>query len=339
MSAFWFSNEEKLDFSDVLLVPQKGSGNAPASREGVSLIINGHVPIIVANMDSIGTFEMASHLKEAKMLVALLKDYTVEQWLEAVKEYNLDPSLLIPTIGVRGFDNELEKIKGLYSNFNNIPFVSMDVPNAYLGSVCDAVKKFKEKLPNVKLSVGNVVTPEGVKILADSGADMIKLGIGSGGVCLTRKMTGAGYPQFSAILDCVEQAKVSGVKLISDGGITCAGDMVKAFAGGAAYVMAGSYFAGHEETGLVFHGMSSHRSRTERGEQIVDYRASEGREVLLKNKGSIQKTIRELLGGIRSGCTLVGMGSLEELMTHDIPIVRVRRQINPIEGVAVHQHS
>lgn len=333
------SKEEKLDFSDVLLVPQRGPGEAPSSREAVDLKVEGRVPLIVANMDSIGTFDMAKHLLKHRMMVALLKDYSVADWEENVKELGLDPSLLVPTIGVRGFEQELEKVKALYELFPTLPFVSLDVPNAYLDKVIERVKEFKKRLPHVKLSVGNVVSVDGLESLVDAGADIVKVGIGSGGVCLTRKMTGAGYPQFSAVLDLSEKAKQLGVQLISDGGITVPGDVMKAFAAGASYVMAGSYFAGHEETGLIFHGMSSHRSRTDRGEQVEEYRASEGREVMLKNKGSLEKTLRELLGGLRSSCTYLGIGKLEQIHQVDVGYIKVRRQLNAIQGVDSTQHS
>ncbi len=334
-----FSKEEKLDFSDVLLVPQTGLGSAPSSRESVDLKVDGRVPLIVANMDYVGTFDVARHLLKHRMMVALLKDYSVSDWEENVKESGLDPSLLVPTVGVRGFEQEIEKVEALFEKFPSLPFVSLDVPNAYLDKVLKRVREFKKRLPRVNLSAGNVVSVDGLRALADAGADLVKVGVGSGGVCLTRKMTGFGYPQFSAILDLSENAKQLGVKLISDGGITNPGDVMKAYVAGASYVMAGSYFAGHEETGLIFHGMSSHRSRTDRGEQAEEYRASEGREVVLKNKGSLEKTLRELLGGLRSSCTYLGIGRLEQIHQVDVGYIKVRRQLNAIQGVDSTQHS
>lgn len=325
----------QLDFSDVLLVPRVHS-KPLSSRSEVSLLdpsVNA-VPIVVANMDSIGTFKMAYHLKEFRLLVALLKDYGVRVWEEEVKAGDLDPSLLIPSLGTRDLDKEIARLKTLTNLFPTIPFVCLDVANGYLQASADAVRKLKDALPDVKVCAGNVVDEAGVRHLAGAGADIVKIGIGSGGVCLTRQKTGVGYPQFSAMLNVAEVARELKVKLVSDGGITNPGDVAKAFAAGSDFVMVGSYFAGHEETGTHFHGMSSDRSRVHRGESVLDYRATEGREVVLHSKGSLNHTLRDLTGGLRSACTYLGVSSLPELIASDIQAIRVNQQLNRIAGVA-----
>lgn len=329
------SQEPQLDFNDVLLVPRVHNKRL-ASRSEVNLLSAQYnaVPMIVANMDSIGTFKMAYHLKEFRLLVALLKDFTVKDWEEEVKAGDLDTSLLIPSLGTRDLHKEIERLKTLTQLFPAIPFVCLDVANGYLQTSADAVKALKDALPDVKICAGNVVDEAGVAHLAKSGADIVKIGIGSGGVCLTRQKTGVGYPQFSAMMRVRETATALGVQLVSDGGITNPGDVAKAFAAGSDFVMAGSYFAGHEETGVHFHGMSSDRSRVKRGEAVLDYRATEGREVVLHSKGSLGNTLRDLTGGLRSACTYLGVSSLDELREGNVEAIRVNQQLNRISGVA-----
>lgn len=332
----FFENDYQLDFSDVLLVPNIHPNDELKSRMDVDLIHPDYnaVPIIVANMDSIGTFEMASHLKEFRLMVALLKDFTARDWEENIAKYNLDPSLLIPTVGTKDIEKEARKLEEITNMFGNIPFVCLDVANGYLPGAAKAVKELKQAMPQIKVCAGNVVDGKGLEHLALAGADIVKVGIGSGGVCLTRMKTGVGFPQFSAIQEVFDYAKANNVQIISDGGITCAGDTAKAFAAGADMVMMGSYFAGHEETGTDFHGMSSDRSRVARGEKILDYRASEGREVKLENKGPIVNTLRDLTGGIRSACTYLGLSSLHEAKNAKIRAIKVHSQLNRIKGVS-----
>jgi GMP reductase len=328
---------EKLDFSDVLLYPRVGERpDGPESRAEVDLHVDGRIPIIVANMDTIGTFEVASLLAPYGMMVAILKDFGAADWDEALSDEHLklNARLLIPTLGLRDIEGELSRVIQIITKHPLIDIVCLDVANGYLHSVAAGVKKMKKALPgNVRICAGNVVEETGLRHLVNAGADIIKVGIGSGGVCLTRKMTGIGCPQFSAICDLAITAKELGVSLVSDGGMTDPGAAVKAFAAGADFVMAGSYFAGHEETGVHFHGMSSHRSRGIRGQEQADYRASEGREVVLTSKGSLAHTVQELLGGIRSACTYLGVSRLEELKGARITAARVAQQLNRIHGV------
>lgn len=330
--------QEKYDFGDILLLPRVGSRSI-ASRSEIDLSVDGAVPIIVANMDTIGTFHVARILAPYRLQVAILKHFTVEDWKHEVLSTGLDARLLIPTLGLRDLDSEIKRTRAILDLFPEIKMVCLDVANGYMPSVADAVRKIKDAVGNVKVCAGNVVEAEGLYHLARAGADVVKVGIGSGGVCLTRKMTGVGCPQFSAISDLAAVAASENVQLISDGGMTDPGAAAKAFAAGAHYVMAGSYFAGHEETGLLFHGMSSDRSRTTRGEVPAEYRTSEGREVILKSKGSLSHTVSALLGGLRSSCTYLGVDGLEDLRTSDVQAIVVRRQLNRIEGIDQEQHG
>lgn len=332
------SLQEKYDFADIQLLPRIGRSHV-GSRSEIDLSVNGAVPIIVANMDTVGTFDVARLLNPYRIQVAILKDYTADEWKQKVDPEQLDPRLLIPTLGLRGLSDEIARVRQIVDHFPQIQMVCLDVANGYLNVVSDGVKRIKDAFPDIKVCAGNVVEADGLVHLARAGANVIKVGIGSGGVCLTRKMTGVGCPQFSAVKDLADIAISEGVELISDGGMTDPGAAVKAFAAGAHYVMAGSYFAGHEETGTMFHGMSSDRSRSERGEAVADYRASEGREVILKSKGSLGHTVRELLGGLRSACTYLGVTGLDDLRQANLRAVIVRRQLNRIDGIAVEQHG
>lgn len=332
------SLQEKYDFADIQLLPRVGRSKV-ASRSDIDLNVDGAVPIIVANMDTIGTFQIAKLLAPHRLQVAILKHFTADDWKREVNPEELDPRLLIPTVGLRDLDEEVARLKEISAHFPQVRMVCLDVANGYLHTVADAVRRIKDGVPHLKVCAGNVVESEGLLHLAKAGADVVKVGIGSGGVCLTRKMTGIGCPQFSAIKDLADLAAVEKVELISDGGMTDPGAAVKAFAAGAHYVMAGSYFAGHEETGSRFHGMSSDRSRLDRGEVPGDYRTSEGREVILASKGSLQHTVLALLGGIRSACTYLGTTGIDDLRESNIRAAVVRRQLNRIEGIAVEEHG
>ena len=329
---------EQYDFADIQLQPRVSLSDV-ASRAEINLEIDGAVPIIVANMDTIGTFEIAKILAPERLMVAILKDFSADEWKQALDEGGLDARLLIPTLGLRGLDEEIQRVRQIIVHAPQVRMVCLDVANGYLKSVAEAVRKIKDAFPDLLVCAGNVVGVDGLEHLARAGADVVKVGIGSGGVCITRKMTGIGRPQFSAIHNMAQAAQDIGVQLVSDGGMTDPGAAVKAFAAGASYVMAGSYFAGHEETGTRFHGMSSDRSRQDRGEGVAGYRASEGREVILAPKGSLGHTVRGLLGGLRSACTYLGVKSLTELREANLQAVVVRRQLNRIEGIAIEDHG
>lgn len=170
----------------------------------------------------------------------------------------------------------------------------------------------------------------------------MKIGIGPGSVCTTRKQTGVGYPQLSAVLECADAAHGLGGHVIADGGCTCPGDFAKAFGGGADFVMAGGLFAAHDESGgeLVtidgkqfkqFYGMSSSVAMNRHAGGVAEYRSSEGKAVVLPYKGPVAYTIRDILGGLRSACTYVGAAKLKELPKRTT-FIRVSQQLNEVFG-------
>jgi GMP reductase len=189
---------------------------------------------------------------------------------------------------------------------------------------------------------GNVVTGEMTEELILSGADIVKVGIGPGSVCTTRKMTGVGYPQLSAIIDCADAAHGLEGLVCADGGCTVPGDLAKAFGAGADFVMLGGMLAGHDqsesekieingETFLRFYGMSSDTAMKRHSGGVAEYRASEGKTVEIPYRGDIEGTLQDILGGIRSACTYTGAKRLKELSKRTT-FVRVTQQINNVFG-------
>jgi GMP reductase len=193
-----------------------------------------------------------------------------------------------------------------------------------------------------------------------SGADIVKVGIGPGSVCTTRIKTGVGYPQLSAVMECADAAHGLGGLVMADGGCTCPGDVAKAFAAGADFVMLGGMLAGHDQGGgqvitkvfqtnelevtmdgeqfkrefkqfVQFYGMSSKAANEKHFGGLKDYRAAEGKEVLITYKGNVSGTVQDILGGLRSACTYVGASQLKHL-SKCATFVRVNRQVNNIFG-------
>ncbi len=171
-----------------------------------------------------------------------------------------------------------------------------------------------------------------------SGADIVKVGIGPGSVCTTRLKTGVGYPQLSAVIECADAAHGLGGRIISDGGCCCPGDVVKAFGGGADFVMLGGMFAGHDESGgqllerngqqfKLFYGMSSVTAMDKHAGGVAEYRSSEGKTVEVPYRGPVAETVKDILGGLRSACTYVGAGALRELSKRTT-FIRVVEQEN-----------
>ena len=180
---------------------------------------------------------------------------------------------------------------------------------------------------------GNVVTANGALSLARAGAQIIKLGIGSGSCCTTRKMTGVGYPQLAAIIDCVPHLQTY---ICSDGGIAEIGDIAKALGAGADFVMCGGLFAGHEECAGVarsatntvrFYGMSSNEALNKYHDGKATHRAAEGKSVDIPFKGRVSHTIQEMLGGLRSACSYVGALKASDLYFL-VRFAEVRHQLN-----------
>lgn len=345
--------EIKLDFSDVLLVPKQSD---LYSRQQVDLEVDffdlNVVPIVAANMDGVGTFEMAKTLSKDKIVTALNKHYSADSLVEFY-DSERDAAAPYAVYSMGTTERDLEKFE-LFHNYcldNDIPgprAVCIDVANGYTSKFSEFVSIFAETYPEYALIAGNVVTPETVESLIECGADIVKIGIGPGSVCTTRKMTGVGYPQLSAILECYDAAESSGGRIMSDGGCTCPGDVVKAYAAGAHFVMIGGMFAGHDEgiddaqkeiiskvgtKSVRFYGMASKAAQELHNGGVAEYRASEGKEVMIPYRGRVEHTVKNLLGGIRSACTYIGAEDLHQL-AHKGKFIKVNRVINEVFGAS-----
>jgi GMP reductase len=239
-------------------------------------------------------------------------------------------------------EHDYAKFVHVYHNLK-ISKVCIDVANGYSETFVAFIEKLRTNYPELIIMAGNVVTGEMAEQLILSGADIVKVGIGPGSVCTTRKMTGVGYPQLSAIIECADSAH--GVKglICADGGCTVPGDLAKAFGAGADFVMLGGMLAGHDESAgeivttesgeifKEFYGMSSDTAMNKYAGGVAEYRASEGKTVQVPYRGPVASTIQGILGGVRSACTYVGAEKLKELSKRTT-FVRVTQQLNEVFG-------
>ena len=338
-------DDVKLDYSDVLLLPKRSQYS---SRSEVSLERTFKfkyspdtwtgVPIMVSNMDTTGTIEMALELQKHKVLTCLHKYYTSHDLLKS----GLNKEYYAVSTGINS--NDLENLDNIIQKVE-IKFICIDVANGYMSKFIEKCKQIRDKYPNKILIAGNVCTSEGVLELVMNGkVDIVKVGIGSGSCCTTRKQTGIGMPQLSAVIECADTAHGLDAHIISDGGLQVVGDFSKAYGAGADFVMSGSMFAGHNESGgelikveencitksyKIFYGMSSSAAMNKYSGGVAKYRSSEGKSVKIEHRGPVENTILDIQGGIRSCMTYLGAKKIK-----DIPkcasFVRVNRQLNQI---------
>ena len=340
--------ELKLGFKDVLFRPKRSTLK---SRSQVNLTREftfkhsgrqwSGVPVIAANMDSVGSFEMAKALSQHDVMTAIHKHYTVQDWADFVKDADSE-TLNKVMVSTGTSEADFQKTKDVMALSDELIFICIDIANGYSEHLVQYVQQVRAAFPNKVISAGNVVTGDMVEELILAGADIVKVGIGPGSVCTTRVKTGVGYPQLSAIIECADAAHGLGGRIIGDGGCACAGDVAKAFGGGADFVMLGGMLAGHEESGgeivlkdgesyMKFYGMSSKSAMDKHSGGVAGYRAAEGKTVLLPYRGSVHGTIQDILGGVRSTCTYVGAAELREL-TKRTTFIRVLEQENNVFG-------
>ena len=336
----------KLDFDDVLIKPKR---TALVSRADVDLnktytflnskLTLSSIPIISANMDSTGTFKIAKKLVKHNMLTALHKHYTVEELVEFFakndKEEDICWNRVFCTIGIS--NNDIQKLENtgqrLYEEIGKDWFphmVNIDIANGYSQNFVDKVKQVRDLYSKSILMVGNVVTPNMVEELLLSGADIVKIGIGSGATCCTRIVAGVGYPQLSAVIECADAAHGLGGHICSDGGCVTPGDIAKSMGAGADFCMIAGMLSGTDECdgeweyadpsdktskkiNFLFHGMSSKEAQEKWNGGLSDYRASEGKEVKVPYKGSVDEVVQQILGGLRSACSYTGARKLKDL--------------------------
>ncbi|QCI25422.1 GMP reductase [Buchnera aphidicola (Sitobion avenae)] len=339
----------KLGFKDVLIKPKR---SILKSRSEVNLVrrfsfkyssnIWSGIPIIAANMDTIGTFEMVKSLSDFNILTAVHKYYSLEEWKTFIDLSSKEVlNHVIVSIGTSNID--FLKIKKIFLLSSELKYICIDVANGYSEHFVSFLKLVRDYFPDKIICAGNVVTGEMVEELILSGADIVKVGIGPGSVCTTRIKTGVGYPQLSAIIECADAAHGLNGQIISDGGCSVSGDIAKSFGGGADFVMLGGMLAGHRECAgklieekskkyMLFYGMSSISAMKRYEGKIAVYRASEGKTVKIPFRGDVDTTIRDILGGLRSSCTYVGAAKLKEL-TKRTTFIRVTEQENCVFNI------
>ena len=340
----------KLGFSDVMFRPKRSTLR---SRSEVSLdrqftFLHSNktwegIPIMAANMDTVGTFEMARELSSLNLITAIHKHYSKDQWAQFMHSVDINTSKHV-AISTGTGDIDSKKLKQILSEFPSIDFICIDVANGYSEHFVDYVKRIRDTFPDKIIMAGNVVTGEMVEELLLSGADIVKVGIGPGSVCTTRIKTGVGYPQLSAVIECADAAHGLGGQIISDGGCKIPGDIAKAFGGGADFVMLGGMLAGHTESGgeevrengtayKLFYGMSSETAMDKHAGGVAEYRASEGKTVKIAYRGDVKYTVLDILGSLRSTCTYVGAKRLKEL-TKRTTFIRVQEQHNKVFDIS-----
>lgn len=330
-----------LDFNNVLIRPKRST---LASRSQVNLerefkfkhssIKWKGVPVMSANMDTTGTFEVYNVLSKHKIITVMHKFYGLEDYI--ANKNNLDPNLFAVSSGIS--DKDYEKLVAILEAID-CNWICIDIANGYLSGMVDYCKRVRERFPDKIIIAGNVVTREIVEeLILIGGVDVVKVGIGPGSACTTRLKTGVGMPQLAAVLECSDAAHGVGGHIISDGGITCPGDMAKAFGGGADFVMVGGQFAGHDENpGEIieengkkmkwFYGMSSDKAQEKHYGSMASYRSSEGRVLKIPYKGPLENTVLDYLGGLRSTCTYINAGCIKH-MPKCTTFIQVNQQVN-----------
>ena len=340
----------KLGFKDVMFRPKRSTlkSRSQVKLERTFRLLHNKtewtgVPVMAANMDTVGTFEMALALFKHKMFTAIHKHYSLQEWREFMTKApaGIENFIAVST-GTSSVD--FDKLVNVVNENPQLRFICIDVANGYSEHFVAFLKKVRKQFVDKVIIAGNVVTGEMVEELLLSGADIIKVGIGPGSVCTTRVKTGVGYPQLSAIIECADAAHGLGGLIISDGGCSTPGDVAKAFGAGADFVMLGGMFAGHDESGgevmekngekvKIFYGMSSATAMKKHAGGVAEYRASEGKTVTVPYRGKVEETVLDILGGVRSTCTYVGASQLKELSKRTT-FIRVEEQENQVYSKA-----
>lgn len=356
-------NEPQLDFCDVLFQPKRTTLNSRSEADVMREYKFKYYPyimkscgIVAANMATTGTMKMATELEKYGAATCLHKHHNITDLNDYF--YSIDQPVFITT----GLKDNKENLFKLLDFNENITKVCIDIANGYIPKLVEFVKELRTKFPKILIMAGNVVTGDMTQDLILNGADIVKVGIGPGSVCITRTQTGVGRPQLSTILECSDAAHGVGGMICADGGCTCPGDIAKAFGAGADFVMLGGMLAGSDEAAgeLIcksyktnevvevnhnyltdyehtietrkfkqFYGMSSKLAQEKHFGGMKQYRTTEGREKLIPYTGPVANIMENILGGIRSTMTYIGAKKLK-----DIPkcttFYTVNRQLNTI---------
>ena len=367
-------SETYLDYSDILIKPKMG--NNLSSRKDVNLTreyvfkrgqIRKGLGIFNANMATVGNFETAKHLLKAGMFATLHKFYTAEETIDFMRQCQnekIDYSNLFISIGIKNGIRELDKLKEIEDGAMWFkPNICIDAPNFYIDKAFEVLKHCRELFPESVIMCGNIASSDICHKLLDY-ADILKVGIGPGSVCRTRSVTGCGVPMVSCILDCADVVHSVGSMICADGGIVEVGDICKAFALNADFVMSGGMFAGTDEAEgeviekcyktnecaidmidgskpipdqplydikkyKLYYGMSSTLANNKFAGGMSNYKASEGREAFIPYTGSLDKILQDIKGGIASACTYIGAANVKD-MSKCATLIKVNHTINKI---------
>lgn len=327
MSVFWPVMDNLrtgLSYGDVLLVPQRSPVD---SRSDVDLgtpltpSIELETPLVSAAMDTVTEADLAIELAETGGIGTIHRFLTVEEQAAEVESVADAGAPVTAAVGIN--EDYVARSEAVLEA--GASAVVVDVAHGHLERTLDATAKLRSEFPDVDFIVGNVATPEAVEDLYEAGADCVKVGIGPGSHCTTRKVAGTGVPQLTAVDDCADAAHELGITAIADGGIRTSGDAVKALMAGADSVMMGSLFAGTEEApgeiveadGVRYkrsRGMATTTAAEKRSDKDENVRADEGVEGLTPYKGPVADVATEFCAGIKSGLSYCG--------GHSIPVAR-----------------
>ena len=322
--------QEALTFDDVLLLPQYSS-IVPSNTNltlNISKSIRLNLPFISSAMDTVTESRMAIAMAKNGGMGIIHRNLEIQQQvneIKKVKKYNLNVGAAIGTS-----KKELIRAKSLIDCGTSM--LVIDTAHGHSKNVINILNKIKKFSKNISICVGNIATSEAAKILYDSGADILKVGIGPGSICTTRMVAGIGVPQITAILNVKKAMRKKNIKIISDGGIKFSGDIIKAIAAGADAIMMGSIFAGTEESPgkkfklknkyyKLYRGMGSIGAMSSGSSERYfqkNYKdkskfVPEGVESRVVYKGSVKNIIYQLQGGLRSSMGYIGAQKLSDI--------------------------
>lgn len=343
----------KLDFKDVLIRPKRSTlqsrNDVDVNRTFTFLHTKRDwtgFPLIAANMDVTGTMSMARALARFGAMSALHKHYRADDLIAFFRAEDESVTLDNVFYSMGTTDADHEKFKAVKAQAP-VGKICLDVANGYTERFVEIIARMRDENPDSVIMAGNVVTGDMTEALLLAGADIVKVGIGPGSVCTTRKMTGVGYPQLSAIIECADAAHGLKGQVCGDGGCTVPGDISKAYGAGADFVMLGGMLAGHDEcegdirfeerdgervpVAMTFYGMSSDTAMKRYAGGVASYRASEGKTVEVPYRGPVEGTMQEMMGGVRSMMTYIGATRLKEVPKRTT-FVRVGAQLNTVFG-------
>ncbi|PCR91206.1 guanosine monophosphate reductase [Natrinema ejinorense] len=305
-----------LSYGDVLLVPKRSPVDSRSTVDLSTMFtpsIELERPLVSAAMDTVTEAELAIELARAGGVGILHRFLTPAEQATQVERVAAAGEQVGAAVGIN--EDYVARSDALVTA--GVDALVVDVAHGHLERTLEAVEILREEFPETDLVAGNVATPAGVEDLAAAGADCVKVGIGPGSHCTTRKVAGAGVPQLTAVDDCATAAEELDVTICADGGIRTSGDAVKALMAGADTVMLGSLFAGTEEApGAVVEvdgtrykrsrGMATTTAAEKRDDKDADVRADEGVEALTPYKGPVANVVDEFCAGIQSGLSYCG---------------------------------